>query len=1131
MSIKKAISICLCISFIFTSIPASYSQTQYIAKQTLASESFLQQEETEAAREGLTQLAEATNAIADPTTLNSTNHSRLHRLWNRIASLAAKLRPSNTVQGQSAQTAISRRNLLTLKLKQQTIKTQKTMALTARVTREAAIKTQLSLLPLHRRAVVEMLLFFGAITLAGCVFDSSGLPICEDCVYPDTGTDADGQLTFPDNGSDSQHDQLPPDQPQHDQLQPDKQQSDLPQPDIQQPDFYLQDGPLTQEGMQDQLLPDKQQPDMQQPDIYLPDGPLTPDQLQPDQLQPDAYIGYAVKAHSGTVTPDYLSTNTKKVGLLTSTSTSGNTTTISASANNGIEIQTSPDVDLTTKNLQGAWRMEGTSLVQDSTKKNVALTNHGGVTTTAGPGKKGTAANFQTAKKTYLEIPASKMSSSLEAIRTGPVSIGAWINPRKYSKQGNIIAQKSNDGTTATNFDFCFYTEKTSGSKARLTLWDGGKPIHSSQTVSLNTWVHVAFTRDKSGNTMFYINGKKASPKAQKFPMLKPTAPGKAKFLIGYNGQPSTTPWEAYAEMAEDNLQIYDRELSATEVQAMAVDSSNLETNPNNSLRKLDFEAQSNSPLIVRVSDGTHSMDVLVSNLSATSFRSVTIDLLAAKTFWKSKIDLKNIKTVKVLLTNGGTAKIKGLVGVPAVTRPYFGADPDVRREDYDHITSANVQISGKAAGNFAGMPIWGVTGWEDSDGKSSLLENGLGFKINGRCYSALTIGGKIHRPDDCLPLDKIHQNLKAIASKILQRRNDTVDAHEKHEYVNGYSHRQAVLTEFEDNINGLNFADIATVLLEVMIEHQIETFDLDFHRLFIAALLSQGMPLSYSTYTQILQETIEVSIDEEEFDQIIRQHNADVMTELKGKTIYTEGVTADIEESILAKETGYTEFQTALAAAPTQGTIVIDLARFIIQNDTLSTAVTIDTEYFSRFVSFARQLPAKINLLAITVAEQNDPAIQQLLGLLPEDLSNLNVHYGINFTEYLAALLGITKNTTTAVSILGEEAAAAITEPGDLKIIAPLLSDYNRIATIWQEFRTAVDGIDKTKDAFMDLILQIAEGLLADLVAKNQLAEEEKDQLLAEIKQKGIGFIPMEFDPMRYYRSIERMKVLLTAA
>jgi predicted transcriptional regulator len=65
----------------------------------------------------------------------------------------------------------------------------------------------------------------------------------------------------------------------------------------------------------------------------------------------------------------------------------------------------------------------------------------------------------------------------------------------------------------------------------------------------------------------------------------------------------------------------------------------------------------------------------------------------------------------------------------------------------------------------------------------------------------------------------------------------------------------------------------------------------------------------------------------------------------------------------------------------------------------------------------------------------------------------------------------------------------------------------------------------------FIDMIYNIAKHLLNDLVKKGHISEKEKSQLLKEIKEKGVGFIPAYFNPVLYHKTINNQKALITAA
>ncbi len=155
--------------------------------------------------------------------------------------------------------------------------------------------------------------------------------------------------------------------------------------------------------------------------------------------------------------------------------------------------------------------------------------------------------------------PAAKISAAIR--RSGELSLEVWVQPAKTSQTGPArILTLSNDpnqrnftlGQDGDKFDVRLRTSKTD---------TNGIPSLSSAPHSLKTKLtHVVYTRDRSGKTRIYLDGKSVQEK---------TIPGdltnwNAGFRLGLaNELTGDRPWEGTFHL----VAIYSRDLTPQEVQ------------------------------------------------------------------------------------------------------------------------------------------------------------------------------------------------------------------------------------------------------------------------------------------------------------------------------------------------------------------------------------------------------------------------------------------------------------------------------------------------------------------------------------------------------------------------------------
>ena len=99
----------------------------------------------------------------------------------------------------------------------------------------------------------------------------------------------------------------------------------------------------------------------------------------------------------------------------------------------------------------------------------------------------------------------SDMGSELYGY-TGPFTIEAWIYPTSISQYANPIFNYGNSGSTGNDH---FNFELLGSTGVLSARWDQAYPVSATaaSVTPLNTWTHVAYTRDASNSVKIWING------------------------------------------------------------------------------------------------------------------------------------------------------------------------------------------------------------------------------------------------------------------------------------------------------------------------------------------------------------------------------------------------------------------------------------------------------------------------------------------------------------------------------------------------------------------------------------------------------------------------------------------------
>jgi hypothetical protein len=210
-------------------------------------------------------------------------------------------------------------------------------------------------------------------------------------------------------------------------------------------------------------------------------------------------------------------------------------------------------------------------------------TLHGAEWTEAG--KFGGALRFDPASSARLTIPASP-----ELNLSGPFTLEAWVKPEAAGQSDPIFAKTEADGTLS----YLLYSANGEG-KPQATITDGADHWSvptGTEALPQDAWSHLAVVSDGE-DTRLFVNGKVVATE----PSYTPQGT-EAPLRIG-----GIEAWGHYFDGTIDEVRIYDRVLSATELTKDSVTSlppnTQLVTKPAGSTNNVNFtfEYLSSDPL------------------------------------------------------------------------------------------------------------------------------------------------------------------------------------------------------------------------------------------------------------------------------------------------------------------------------------------------------------------------------------------------------------------------------------------------------------------------------------------------------------------------------------------------------
>lgn len=191
-------------------------------------------------------------------------------------------------------------------------------------------------------------------------------------------------------------------------------------------------------------------------------------------------------------------------------------------------------------------------LGKDYSGNGLNATSQSAVSYSQAPGDKhflGGCVSFNS-KSAFISVPHNSLLSF-----TGNFSLEFWIKAQSFSTYNTILAKCYSNSWVSP---YCDYLAQAVGSSFYLGLTSDATSANKQveYNMSTNTWYHAVFTCSSSRVTKLYINGRLIGTSSGKIsrgngPLVIGNAVSKNESLLGQM----------------NNLRIYNRELSATEVQ------------------------------------------------------------------------------------------------------------------------------------------------------------------------------------------------------------------------------------------------------------------------------------------------------------------------------------------------------------------------------------------------------------------------------------------------------------------------------------------------------------------------------------------------------------------------------------
>jgi Concanavalin A-like lectin/glucanases superfamily len=138
---------------------------------------------------------------------------------------------------------------------------------------------------------------------------------------------------------------------------------------------------------------------------------------------------------------------------------------------------------------------------------------------------------------------------------TGALTLEAWVNPTSVAGYRTIVMKE-----TPGLYNWALYGSTTTGLPNGRVVTSADLDVKNPTKLPLNTWTHIALTYDGSTLRM-YTGGQQTASR----PVTGPLTTSDGTLQIGGN-----TIWQEWFKGRLDDLRIYDRALTPSEIQTDA---------------------------------------------------------------------------------------------------------------------------------------------------------------------------------------------------------------------------------------------------------------------------------------------------------------------------------------------------------------------------------------------------------------------------------------------------------------------------------------------------------------------------------------------------------------------------------
>jgi hypothetical protein len=197
-----------------------------------------------------------------------------------------------------------------------------------------------------------------------------------------------------------------------------------------------------------------------------------------------------------------------------------------------------------------------------------------------------------------------------------PFSVSLWINLRKAGIRGPIFARSNGLDNGDRGYECLMNPDGTLSLHLTHNYPDNAIDLQTIQKIPLNQWVHLSVTYDGSGSaqrTHIYLNGKPAAVRVRADGLKKSMIYGPGRT----NGFGITLPFmigakfrDSMADFWVDELQLYNRSLTALEVKSLTTRQPILKKKPNGPAQPglVEYFLATADPVAARVREQVHTL-------------------------------------------------------------------------------------------------------------------------------------------------------------------------------------------------------------------------------------------------------------------------------------------------------------------------------------------------------------------------------------------------------------------------------------------------------------------------------------------------------------------------------------------